>query len=65
MGEKQLEVLDKTGNNTFNIDKKFDYFAVRAMVIQSLERIVREDLNRHIGSIINLHKIGIHGCQYR
>jgi hypothetical protein len=34
---------------------------VRAMVIQSLERIVREELNRHIGSIINLHKIGIQG----
>jgi hypothetical protein len=61
MREKYLGMLNKTGNNTFNIDKKFDYSTVRAMVIQSLERIVREELNRHIGSIINLHKIGIQG----
>ena len=58
MGEKQLEIPDKTRNNTFNIDKKFDYSTVRGMVIQFLEKSVREELNRHIGSI-NLHKIGM------
>jgi hypothetical protein len=55
-----LEMLDKTNNNTFNIDKKFDYSTVRAMVIQPLEKIAREELNRHMGSV-NLHKIGIQG----
>jgi hypothetical protein len=43
-------------DNTYNADKTFDYFTIKAMVIQSLEKIVREELNRHIGSI-NLHKI--------
>jgi hypothetical protein len=60
MGEKQLEIPDKTRNNTFNIDKKFDYSTVRGMVIQSLEKSVREELNRHMGSV-NLHKIDIQG----
>jgi hypothetical protein len=52
--------LIKTVTSTFTIDRKFDYSTVRAMVIQSLEKIVREELNRHIGSI-NLHKIDIQG----
>jgi hypothetical protein len=34
------------------------YFAVRSMVIQSLENIVREELNRHIARI-NLHKTAL------
>jgi len=50
-----LEVFDTT-TKAFNIDKKINYFAVRSMVIQSLEKIVREELNRRIASI-NLHKI--------
>jgi hypothetical protein len=60
MREKYLDMLNKTGHNAFNIDKKFDYSTVRAMVIQSLERIVREEQNRHMGSI-NPHTIGILG----
>jgi hypothetical protein len=43
-------------DNTYNVDKTFDYSTIKSMVIQSLEKIVREELNRHIGSI-NLHKI--------
>jgi hypothetical protein len=50
-----LEVFDTT-TKAYNIDKKIDYFTVRSMVIQSLENIVREELNRHIASI-NLDKI--------
>jgi hypothetical protein len=49
-----------TTYQTYYIDKKIDYFAVRSMVIP-LENIVREELNRHIASI-NLHKI-IDGIQ--
>jgi hypothetical protein len=45
--------------NTYNVDKTFDYFTIKAMVIQCLEKIVREELNRHIGCI-NLHKIDTH-----
>ena len=41
-------MLDTT-DNIYNIDKKFDYSTVRGMVIQSLEKIVREEINRHIG----------------
>jgi hypothetical protein len=58
MREKYLEMPDKTGHNAFNIDKKFGYSAVRGMVLQSLEKIVREEINRRMGSI-NLQKIGI------
>jgi hypothetical protein len=43
-------------DNTYNADKTFDYFTIKSMVIQSLEKIVREELNRHMASI-NLHKI--------
>jgi hypothetical protein len=50
-----LEVFDTT-TKAYNIDKKIDYFTVRSMVIQSLEKIVREELDRHIASI-NLYKI--------
>ena len=46
-------------DNTYNVDKTFDYFTIKAMVTQSLENIVREELNLHIASI-NLHKIDIH-----
>jgi hypothetical protein len=42
--------------NIYNVNKTFDYFTIKAMVIESLEKIVREELNRRIGSI-NLHKI--------
>ncbi|HZA06098.1 MAG TPA: hypothetical protein VE619_00210, partial [Nitrososphaeraceae archaeon] len=52
-----MEVFD-TITKAYNIDKKIDYFAVRSMVIQSLENIVREELNRRMASI-NLHKIDI------
>ena len=44
-----------TTTKAYNIDKKIDYFTVRSMVIQSLENIVREELNRHIARI-NLHE---------
>jgi hypothetical protein len=46
-------------DNTYNVDKTFDYFAIKAMVIESLEKIVRQELNRHI-RCTNLHKIGTH-----
>ena len=58
--EDNLEVFNTT-DKLYSIDKKIDYFTVRSMVIQSLEKIVREELNRHIASI-NLHKI-IDGIQ--
>ena len=53
--EDNLEVFDTT-TNTYSVDKKIDYFTVRSMVIRSLEKLVREALNRHMTSI-NLHKI--------
>ena len=46
-------------DNTYNVDKTFDYFTIKAMVTQSLENIVREELNLHIASI-NLRKIDTH-----
>ena len=49
-----MEVFDTT-TKAYNIDKKIDYFAVRSMVIQSLENLIREELNRHIARI-NLHE---------
>ncbi|MBV9668077.1 MAG: hypothetical protein JO327_08100 [Nitrososphaeraceae archaeon] len=52
-----MEVFDTT-TKTYNIDKKIDYFTIKAMVIQSLENIVREELNRRIAGI-NLHKIAL------
>jgi hypothetical protein len=50
-------VFDTT-TKAYNIDKKIDYFTVRSIVIQSLENIVREEVNRRIASI-NLHKMDI------
>jgi hypothetical protein len=50
-------LLDKK-DNTYNVDKMFDYFTIKAMVMQSLETIVRKELNRRIASI-NLRKIDI------
>ncbi len=41
-----------TVDNAYSIDKKIYYSIVRSMVIQSLEKIVREDLNQHTGSIM-------------
>jgi hypothetical protein len=58
--EDNLEVFYTT-TNTYSVDKKIDYFTVRSMVIRSLEKLVREELNRHMTSI-NLHKI-IDGIQ--
>ncbi|MBV9179143.1 MAG: hypothetical protein JO297_19095 [Nitrososphaeraceae archaeon] len=42
--------------NTYNVDKAFDYFTIKAMVIEFIEKTVRQELNRDIGCI-NLHKI--------
>jgi len=53
--EDNLEMLDTT-DKTYNLDKKIDYFTIKSMVIESLEKIVRQELNRYIASI-NLHKI--------
>jgi hypothetical protein len=47
-----------TTSKAYNIDKKIDYFTVKSMVIQCLEKIAREELNRHIARI-NLNKIDI------
>ena len=47
-----------TANNAYNIDKKIDYSTVRSMVIRSLEKIVREELNRHSSQRrVNLNKM--------
>ena len=43
-------------DNIYNVDKTFDYSTIKAMVIESLETIVRKELNRRIASI-NLRKI--------
>ncbi|HEY6883745.1 MAG TPA: hypothetical protein VI278_06885, partial [Nitrososphaeraceae archaeon] len=52
-----MEVFNTT-SKAYNIDKKIDYFTVKSMVIQCLEKIAREELNRHIARI-NLNKIDI------
>ena len=46
-------------DNTYNVDKTFDYFTIKAMALRSLEKIVRQELNRRIASI-NLHKRALH-----
>ena len=47
-----------TANNAYNIDKKIDYSTVRSMVIRSLEKIVREELNRHSSQRrVNMNKM--------
>src|ERR1051325_5787425 len=49
-----LDIAD----NSYNVDKKIDYSTVRSMVIRSLEKIVREELNRHSSQRrVNLHKV--------
>ena len=55
--ENNLEMFD-TADNAYNVDKKIDYSAVKSMVIRSLEKIVREELNRHSSQRrVNLNKI--------
>src|SRR3954462_9217524 len=45
-------------NNTYNVDKKINYSAVRSMVMRSLEKIVREELNLHSSQrSVTLHKM--------
>ena len=51
-------MLLNKNDNTYNVDKTFDYFTIKSLVIQSLEKVVREELNRHIASI-NLHELDI------
>jgi hypothetical protein len=51
-------MLPNKKDNTYNVYKTFDYFTIKAMVTQSLENIVRQELNRHIRGI-NLQKIDI------
>jgi hypothetical protein len=47
-----------TDNNAYNVDKKIDYSTIRSMVMRSLEKIVREELNRHSSHrSVNLHKM--------
>jgi hypothetical protein len=46
-------------DDTYNVDKTFDYFTLKAMAIESLEKIVIQELNQHIANI-NLHKIDTH-----
>jgi hypothetical protein len=54
--ENDLEMFD-TADNAYNVDKKIDYSTVRSMVIRSLEKIVREELNRHSSQgRVNLNK---------
>jgi hypothetical protein len=54
--ENNLEMFD-TADNAYNVDKKIDYYTVRSMIIRSLEKIVREELNRHSSQRrVNLNK---------
>ena len=47
-----------TDNNAYNVDKKIDYSTNRSMVMRSLEKIVREELNRHSSQRrVNLNKM--------
>ena len=47
-----------TADNAYNVDKKIDYYTVRSMVMRSLEKIVREELNRHSSQRrVNLNKM--------
>ena len=53
-----------TANNAYNIDKKIDYSTVRSMVIRSLEKIVREELNRHSSQRrVNMNKMEGRRCR--
>src|SRR6476646_1631415 len=55
--ENNLEMFD-TADNAYNVDKKIDYYTVRSMVMRSLEKIVREELNRHSSQTrVNLNKM--------
>jgi hypothetical protein len=46
-----------TDNNAYNVDKKIEYSTIRSMVIRSLEKIAREELNRHSSQRrVNLNK---------
>ena len=49
-------------DNIYNVDKTFDYSTIKSMVIKSLEKIVRQELNRRIGCI-NLHKTDMQGVE--
>ena len=47
-----------TADNAYNVYKKIDYSTVRSMVMRSLEKIVREELNRHSSQRrVNLNKM--------
>ena len=47
-----------TAYNVYNVCKKTDYSTVRSIVIRSLEKIVREELNRHSSQRrVNLNKM--------
>ena len=47
-----------TSDNAYNVDKKIYYSAVRLIIIRSLEKIVREELNRPSSQrSVNLHKM--------
>ena len=47
-----------TDNNAYNVDKKIDYSTIRSMVMRSLEKIVREELNRHSSQRrVNMNKM--------
>jgi hypothetical protein len=55
-------MLPNKKDNIYNVDKTFDYFTIKAMAIQSLEKIATKELNQHMASI-NLHKIDIQGVE--
>ena len=55
--ENNLEMFD-TADNAYDVDKKIDYYTARSMVMRSLEKIVREELNRHSSQRrVNLNKM--------
>ena len=54
--ENNLEMLD-TADNAYNVDKKIDYSTIRSMIMRSLEKTVREELDRHTSQRrVNLNK---------
>jgi hypothetical protein len=38
-------------NNIYNIDKEFDYSAVKAIVVKSLEKILKQESLRDVSTI--------------
>jgi hypothetical protein len=44
-------------NNTYNIDRIFDYVTLKEMVLESLKKMLREEISKQQQPIINQHKM--------